>query len=61
MITHIYTDKLVPLKRSVARRKRIRWLRRLEKLRKTLAVTVFALECALIYILVTGMWGGAGA
>lgn len=59
--TTIYTDKLVPLKRSIPRYKRIRWLRRLAKLRKTLAVAVFALEYALIYILVTGMWGGAGA
>lgn len=59
--TTIYTDKLVPLKRSVSRRKRIRWLRRLAKLRKALMAAVFALEYALIYILITGMWGGAGA
>lgn len=59
--TTIYTDKLVPLKRSIPRYRRMRWLRRLAKLRKTLAVAVFALEYALIYILVTGMWGGAGA
>lgn len=59
--TTIYTDKLVPLKRSIPRYRRMRWLRRLAKLRKTLAAAVFALEYALIYILVTSMWGGAGA
>lgn len=59
--TTIYTDKLVPLKRSVPRRKRIRWLQRLAKLRKALMAAVFALEYALVYILITGMWGGAGA
>ena len=60
-ITTIYTDKLVPLKRSIPRYRRMRILRRLAKLRKTLSAAVFALEYALIYILVTGMWGGAGA
>ena len=58
--TTIYTDKLVPLKRSIPRYRRMRWLRRLAKLRKTLAAAVFALEYALIYILITGMWGGVG-
>lgn len=59
--TTIYTDKLVPLKRSIPRYRRMWILRRLAKLRKTLSAAVFALEYALIYILVTGMWGGVGA
>lgn len=61
MITQIYTDKLVPIKCSVPRRKRMKVLRRLAKAAKFLGAVICVLEFALIYIIVTGMWGGAGA
>ena len=60
MITHIYTDKLVPIKRSVPRRKRMKVLRRLVKAAKFLGGAICVLEFALIYIIVTGIWGGTG-
>lgn len=61
MTTQIYTDKLVRVKRSVSRRKRIKILRRLAKAAKFLGAVICVLEFALIYIIVTGMWGGVGA
>lgn len=61
MTTQIYTDKLIPVKRSISRRKRMRILRRLAKAVKFLGAAVCVLEFALIYIVVTGIWGGVGA
>ncbi len=61
MTRQIYTDKLVPIKCSVSRRKRMKVLRRLAKTAKFLGAVICVLEFALIYIIVTGMWGGVGA
>ena len=61
MTRQIYTDKLVPIKRSVPRRKRMKVLRRLAKADKFLGGAICVLDFALFYIIVTGMWGGAGA